>query len=199
MSRFWKKREDRADWPEPRAEFLQSLADEIRGTRGRVRSLGLRLAFVMVIALALLVPLSAFAGGPGSSARDAVKSVVSVVQADSKSSTSRNNGGKHDDDDDNGKKHDDDDDDDDDDDNGDYDYDKKCPNKHERMRELIRHQQNERRELRNHQRQPHPGLSKKALRRHYKAERKALKAHQKAEWEKFKRECRKRGHDDDDD
>jgi hypothetical protein len=188
MRRFW-RRDDRADWPEPRAEFLQSLSDEIRGVRRRFRPGGLRLAFVMVVALALLVP-SAFAAGSGQSGvRDALKSVVSVVQADSKSSVARaGGGGKHDDDDD-----------DDDDDNGDYDYDKKCPNKHERMRALIRHQQQERQELRNHQRNPHPGLSKKQLRRHFKSERRALKAHQKAEWDQFKRECRRRGGDDDDD
>jgi hypothetical protein len=195
MRRFW-RREDRAEWPEPRAEFLQSLSDEIRGARPRVRAIGLRLAFVVVIALALLIPLSAFAGSSGKSpVRQAVKAVYSTVQADSKASLSRNNGKKNkndDDDDDNG--------DDDDDDNGDDDdYDKKCPNFGERRSALAHHQNEERANLRAHQRTPHAGLSGKALRQHFKSERRALRAHQKAEREQLKRECGKGRNNDDDD
>ena len=188
MSRFWKKREDRADWPEPRAEFLQSLSDEIRHARGRVRAGGLRLAFAVFVALALIVP-SAFAATSGKpDVPSAMKAFVGAVQADSKGKPPKANPpgrGKHDDDDD-------------DDDNGDYDYDKKCPNFGERRSALAHHQNQERRNLRAHQRTPHPGLSKKALRRHFKAERRALHAHQKAEREQLKKECGKGRRDDDD-
>jgi hypothetical protein len=198
MRRFW-RRERRADWPEPRPEFLQTLSAEIREgrRRRRVPAMALRLAFLVVVAIAILVP-SAFAGSSGKSpVRDAVKAVISTVQADSKATASRGNGkgkGKHKDDDD------DDDDDDDNDDNGDYDdYDKKCPDFGKRRSALAHHQNQERAQLRAHQRSPHPGFSKKALRRHFKFERRMLHAHQKAEREQLKKECGKgRDHDDDD-
>lgn len=195
MRRFWKRRDEDPDWPEPRAEFLQSLADEIRGARGRIRTRGLKLAFIVVAALALLVPLSAMAGRPAaSSVSDAVKAVTKVALADTSSSTApswdKPKKPKHD--------HGDDDDDDDD-----YDYNKKCPNFGERRAALAKHQKQERDALKAHQRSPHPGFSKKALKRHFKLEWRSLHAHQKAERDQLKKECgkgrhHKRHHGDDD-
>jgi hypothetical protein len=200
LRRFWKRRDEGADWPEPRPEFLQSLADDIRGARGRIRTRGLKLAFVVVAALALLVPLSAMAGRPAASTvSDAVKAVTKVVRADTSSSNAptwdKPKKPKHD--------HGDDDDDDDDD----YDYNKKCPDFGKRRAALAHHQKQERVELKAHQRSPHPGFSKKELKRHFKLEWRALHAHQKAERDQLKKECgkgrhhkghHKRHHDDDD-
>jgi hypothetical protein len=100
MRQFWKRREDRADWPEPRTEFLHSLADKVSETRGRRRFPELRLAFVLVVAVALLLPLAAFAGRSQKvSARETVKAVASILQANTTSRATNRNG---DDDDDNG-------------------------------------------------------------------------------------------------
>lgn len=171
MRRFW-TRDDKADWPEPRAEFLQSLSNNVRGARGRTGARRLRLVFVLAAALALLVPLSAVAGRPApSNVRAAVKAVASALTANGPS-TAGKKGGKND--------------------NGDYD----CPNYGERRSALAHHQKQERDALKAHQNQPHPGLSKKQLQEHFKMERQALHEHQKAEREQLKRECGK-GHDDD--
>ena len=168
MRRFWRR--DKADWPEPRAEFLQSLSDEVRSGRGRIRHGGLRLAFVVVGVIALLVPVAAIAGRPGTQdLRAAVKAVTSAVNADTSASPKWGKPPRPG--------------------HGNY----NCPNYGERRRALARHQKQERDALKAHQRQPHPGLSKKQLQEHFKAEWRALHAHQKAEREQLKRECGK-GH-----
>jgi hypothetical protein len=174
LRRFWKRRDEGAEWPEPRQEFLQSLADDIRGAGGRVRARGLKLAFVVVAALALLVPLTAMAGRPAaSSVSDAVKAVANVVRADTSSAPSWGKPRK--------PKH-------------GYDYNKKCPDFGKRRAALAHHQKQERDALKAHQRTPHPGLSKKQLKEHFKEEWRALHAHQKAEREQLKKECGKGRH-----
>jgi hypothetical protein len=83
MRRLWNRRRDEthaADWSEPRPEFLTLLADRVRATAGqRQRRAGrVQLAFAGVLALALLVAVSAF-GGVGYAARQAGQAVEAVT------------------------------------------------------------------------------------------------------------------------
>jgi hypothetical protein len=121
MRDFWKRRRDRADWPEPRTEFVNSLADEVREarsqaeTRNQARIGRFRLAFVLAVFVLLLVPVVGFAGSPsgGDGAGAKIEAVVSYLQANTvaKASPFRSNdddddggggGGGGDDDDDGG-------------------------------------------------------------------------------------------------
>jgi hypothetical protein len=149
MRDLWKRRRDRADWPKPRAEFVDSLADEVREARNQAETRNqdrvgrFRLAFVLAVLVLLLVPVVGFAGSPsgGDGAGAKIEAVVSYLQANTvaKASPFRSNdddddggggggddddggGGGGDDDDDGGGDDDDDDDypgDDDDDDDDD--------------------------------------------------------------------------------
>jgi hypothetical protein len=188
MKPFWRQREEQADWPEPRTEFLNSLADNVREARSRPsRFRELRLALVMAVVVALLVPLAAFAGrGPATGARDTVKAVFSIVSEKSTPSRDAGRGGHDDDDDDNG---------------GHGYYDDECDDFGKRRSALARHQKAEREALRRHQsRSNHPGLSSRQRARHYKQERIALFFHQQQERKQLKKDCPPpRGHDDDDD
>jgi hypothetical protein len=122
MRDFWKRRRDRADWPEPRTEFLDSLADEIRETRSQAKIGRFRLALVFGVFVALLLPLAAF--GHNTPAGESVKAVVSYIQANTVGAASNadddDDGGDDDDDGGGGYRGDDDDDGggDDDDDGG---------------------------------------------------------------------------------
>jgi hypothetical protein len=133
MRDFWKRRREQADWPEPRSEFLHELADDIRATKERTRIPRFRLALVLAVAAALLLPLAAFADRrEGNRTRETIKAVVSYLQANTvgtRNDTRDNDddddgggtgggggGGDDDDDDDEGYRGDDDDDDDDDED-----------------------------------------------------------------------------------
>jgi hypothetical protein len=189
MKPFWRQRKDQADWPEPRTEFLNSLADNVQEARSRPsRFRELRLALVMAVVVALLVPLAAFAGrGPATGARDTVKAVISAVSDKSTPSRDAGRGGHDDDDDDNGG-------------HGYYDDDE-CDDFGKRRSALARHQKAEREALRRHQtRSAHPGLSSRQRARHYKQERIALFFHQQQERKQLKKDCPPpRGHDDDDD
>ncbi|MFL6028881.1 MAG: hypothetical protein ACJ74D_02485 [Gaiellaceae bacterium] len=80
MRRLWNRRRDdehAADWPEPRPEFLTPLADRVRATPGQTATRRVQLALAGVLALALLVAVSAF-GGVGYAARQAEQAVEAV-------------------------------------------------------------------------------------------------------------------------
>jgi hypothetical protein len=130
MRDLWKRRRDRADWPKPRTEFVNSLADQVRETRNEAETRNqarigrFRLALVLAVLVVLLVPVVAFAGRPsgGDGPGATIKAVVSYVQANTVGTASlfRTNddddddgGGGGDDDDDGGGRGGDDDDDDD--------------------------------------------------------------------------------------
>jgi hypothetical protein len=81
MRRLWNRRSDEehvADWPEPRPEFLTMLGDRVRATAGQTGPGRVQLAFAGVLALALLVAVSAF-GGVGYAARQAGQAVDAVA------------------------------------------------------------------------------------------------------------------------
>jgi len=81
MRRLWNRRRDddhAADWPEPRPEFLTPLAARVRAAEGQTATGRVRLAFAGVVALALLVAVSAF-GGVGYAARQAEQAVEAVT------------------------------------------------------------------------------------------------------------------------
>jgi hypothetical protein len=102
MRDFWERRRDRADWPKPRTEFLNSLADEVRETRKQARFSRFRLALVLGVLVALLLPLAAFAdrSPAGDTTRDTITAVVSYLQANTVGTASVNS--RSDDDDDDG-------------------------------------------------------------------------------------------------
>jgi hypothetical protein len=83
MAGFWKRGDEierklRAERPEPRSEFVQSLADEVSSRRHR-RPTRMRVVFVTAVTGALALSLSTFGGL--SYAASAVKHVAVAVVA----------------------------------------------------------------------------------------------------------------------
>lgn len=196
MRRFWNRQHERpsaADWPEPRPEFLASTANRVRAAqehreRGRVQ-----LALAGVLALALLVALSAF-GGVGYAARQAENAVSAVsgpFSADSTDGTAAGTGVSH-------KKP-------PKDDDG---YDDKCKDLKEKLKQLHRTHLREWHALLAQQWRERKNFTGRrggsawhALLKRQWRERRALKREQLAERTELKnaiKKCKKDRHDDDD-
>ncbi|MFL5946506.1 MAG: hypothetical protein ACJ74C_13875 [Gaiellaceae bacterium] len=199
MKRFWSRQPDRpsaADWPEPRPEFLASVADHVRSARGHRERGNVRFALAGVVALAALVAVSAF-GGVGYAARkaeNAVSAVSGPLSSDSSKGTVGQSGFAH-----RKPKH-------DDDDNG---YDDKCKDLKKQLKELKRAHIREWHALLAQQRLERKNFSGRkgspawhALLKKQWSERRALKREQHAERKELKaqiKKCKKDRHDDDDD
>jgi hypothetical protein len=196
MRRLWNRRgegDHSGDWPEPRPEFLEAVADRVRsaGHHGTGR---VRLAFAGVLALALLVGLSAF-GGVGYAARQAEKAAKAAAAPFTSDAATSTAGPQHkkppkDDDDDDG-------------------YDDKCKDLKDKLHKLKRKHHREWRALLAEQWRERKNFDGKRGSRAWHRllkdqwrEREALKREQRAErreLEKAIKKCKKDRDDDDDD
>jgi hypothetical protein len=204
MKRLWNRRRDEGHGPdllEPRPEFVTQLADRVRQARRHRGAARLRVAFAGVLALALLVGLSAF-GGVGYAAQqaeNAVKAVSGPFSSDSSKGTAAGSGPAH-------KKPRHDDDDDDDDDDG---YDDKCKDLKDDLKQLKRQHIREWKALLIEQWRERKNFSGRRgspawhrLLRDQWREREALKREQRAERRELQKKikkCKKDRRDDDDD
>jgi len=196
MKRFWSRQPERpsaVDWPEPRPEFLASVADRVRSARGHRERGNVRFALAGVVALGALVALSAF-GGVGYAARkaeNAVSAVSGPFSSDSSKGTVGQSGFTH-----RKPKH-------DDDDDG---YDDRCKDLKNKLKELKRTHQREWHALLAQQWQERKSFTGRrgspawhALLKKQWSERRALKREQHAERSELKQAIKKCKKDDDDD
>ena len=199
MKRFWSRKPDRpsaADWPEPRPEFLSSVAERVGAARGHRERGRVQLALAGVLALVLLVALSAF-GGVGYAARqagNAASAVAGPFSSGSAGGTAAASGPTH-------KKPPK-----GDDDDG---YNDNCKDLKKRLKELHRTHLREWHALIAQQRQERKNFSGRkgssawhALLKRQWRERRALKREQLAERDELKqaiKKCKKDRDDDDDD
>jgi hypothetical protein len=159
---YRRRNRGRADWPVPPAEYLISLAENVRQARRQSRrdarrggfTLGLAPAAIVAVVLALAGIVGAgTATGAGGGVVHAVASIV--VNGGSSSSANQ--------------------------DTGQYDqYDNQCGNADQELTALDRQQLGERQRLLQAQTAPHAGLSGHALRTRLAQEQRALADHQRA-------------------
>jgi hypothetical protein len=159
---YRRRNRGRADWPAPPAEYLISLAENVRQARRQSRqdarrggfTLGLAPAAIVAVVLALAGIVGA---GTATGAGGGVVHAVASIVVNSGPSSSANA------------------------DSGQYDqYDTECEGADQELRTLDRQQLSERQLLLQAQTAPHRGLSGDSLRAKLVQERHALEDHQQA-------------------